>query len=254
MKIKKYEINFEEIDKKLNKYKETKLNEHLLKRLREDLIIKWTYNSNAIEGNTFTLMETKVLLEDGITVGGKTMREHLEIIGYAEAIYYLEEIIKDDTELSEKEIRNIHSLVTKGIENINPGQYRTVPVYISGAKHILPQPYMILPEMEKLMLWYRNEANELHLIERATILHGEFVKIHPFLDGNGRTSRLLLNFELMKNGYPPIIIEKSERAIYFESLEKGSLTGDWTDFIQFVAKKCEERIDFINSFKEKETK
>ena len=113
---------------------------------------------------------------------------------------------------------------------------------------------MILPEIEKLMLWYRNEANELHPIERATILHGEFVKIHPFLDGNGRTSRLLLNFELMKNGYPPIIIEKSERAIYFESLEKGSLTGDWTDFIQFVAKKCEERIDFINSFKEKETK
>jgi len=228
--------------------------EHLLKQLREDLIIKWTYNSNAIEGSTFTLMETKVLLEDGITVGGKTMREHLEIIGHAEAIYYLEEIIKDDTELSEKEIRNIHSLVTKGIENINPGQYRIVPVYISGAEHIPPQPYMILPEMEKLILWYRNEANELHPIERATILHGEFVKIHPFLDGNGRTSRLLLNFELMKNGYPPIIIEKSERAIYFESLEKGSLTGDWTDFIQFVAKKCEERIDFINSFKEKETK
>jgi len=163
-------------------------------------------------------------------------------------------LLKDDTELSEKEIRNIHSLITKGIENINPGQYRTVPVYISGAEHIPPQPYIIFPEMEKLMLWYRNEANELHPIERATILHGEFVKIHPFLDGNGRTSRLLLNFELMKNGYPPIIIEKSERAIYFESLEKGSLTGDWTDFIQFVAKKCEERIDFINSFKEKETK
>ena len=242
MKIKKYEINFEEIDKKLNKYKKIKLNEHLLKQLRKDLIIKWTYNSNAIEGSTFTLMETKVLLEDGITVGGKTMREHLEIIGHAEAIYYLEEIIKDNTELSEKEIRNIHSLITKGIENI------------SGAEHIPPQPYMILPEIEKLMLWYRNEANELHPIERATILHGEFVKIHPFLDGNGRTSRLLLNFELMKNSYPPIIIEKSERTIYFESLEKGSLTGDWTDFIKFVAKKCEERIDFINSFKEKETK
>ena len=93
-------------------------------------------------------METKVLLEDGITVGGKTMREHLEIIGHAEAIYYLEEIIKDDTELSEKEIRNIHSLITKGIKNINPGQYRTVPVYISGAENIPPQPYMILPEME----------------------------------------------------------------------------------------------------------
>ena len=142
MKIKKYEINFEEIDKKLNKYKETKLNEHLLKQLREDLIIKWTYNSNAIEGSTFTLMETKVLLEDGITVGGKTMREHLEIIGHAEAIYYLEEITKDDTELSEKEIRNIHSLITKGIEKYksrtvsnSPSLYKRCRAYSTTALH-----------------------------------------------------------------------------------------------------------------------
>lgn len=102
------------------------------------------------------------------------------------------------------------------------------------------------------MNWYKNEAVNLHPIERATILHGEFVKIHPFLDGNGRISRLLLNFELMRNNYPPIIIEKEERFIYYDVLEKGLLTGDWNEFIKFVVKKCEERIDFPNSFKEKE--
>lgn len=247
----KSKINFDNIDKKLNKYKDVKLNDVLLKQLREDLIIKWTYNSNAIEGSTFTLAETKVLLEDGITVGGKTMKEHFEIIGHAEAIYYVEDIVKNNIKLSEQEIKNIHSLVTKGIENINPGQYRTVPVFISGAEHIPPQPYMINPEMEKLMLWYKN-SNDLHPIEKSSILHGEFVKIHPFLDGNGRTARLLLNFELMKNHYPPIIIEKNERNIYYETLEKGSLTKDWTEFIKFVKEKCEKRIDFLNSFKEME--
>ncbi len=247
----KSKINFDNIDKKLNKYKDVKLNDVLLKQLREDLIIKWTYNSNAIEGSTFTLAETKVLLEDGITVGGKTMKEHFEIIGHAEAIYYVEDIVKNNIKLSEQEIKNIHSLVTKGIENINPGQYRTVPVFISGAEHIPPQPYMINPEMEKLMLWYKN-SNDLHPIEKSSILHGEFVKIHPFLDGNGRTARLLLNFELMKNHYLPIIIEKNERNIYYETLEKGSLTKDWTEFIKFVKEKCEKRIDFLNSFKEME--
>lgn len=249
--MEKSKINFEDIDKKLNKYKDVKLNDILLKQLREDLIVKWTYNSNAIEGSTFSLAETKVLLEDGITVGGKTMKEHFEIIGHAEAVYYVEDIVKNNIELSEREIKNIHSLVTKGIENINPGQYRTVPVYISGAEHTPPQPYMINPEMEKLMLWYE-KTNNLHPIEKAAILHGEFVKTHPFLDGNGRTARLLLNLELMKNNYPPIIIEKTDRSIYYDTLEKGSLTGDWSEFKKFVKEKCEKRIDFINSFKEQE--
>lgn len=250
--MEKSKINFQDIDKKLNNYKDIKLNSVLLKQLREDLVIKWTYNSNAIEGSTFTLAETKVLLEDGITVGGKTMKEHLEIIGHAEAIYYVEDIIKNNIELSEREIKSIHSLVTKNIEDTNPGQYRKVPVFISGANHIPPQPYMVNPEMERLILWYRYESVNLHPIEKAAILHGEFVKIHPFLDGNGRTARLLLNFELMKNSYPPIIIEKSDRSIYYDTLEKGSLTGDWSSFIEFVKEKCEKRIDFINSFKEQE--
>lgn len=247
----KEKINFEIIDKKLNKYKDVKLNQTLLKQLREDLVLKWTYNSNAIEGSTFSLAETKVLLEDGITVGGKSMKEHLEVIGHSEAIYYVEDLVKNNTKLSEREIKNIHSLVTKGIENINSGQYRTVPVYISGAEHIPPQPYMVRPEMEKLMSWYEKN-NELHPIEKASILHGEFVKTHPFVDGNGRTARLLLNLELMKNGYPPIIITKEDRTKYYSTLEKGSLNGDWSEFTKFVKEKCEQRIEFINSFKEQE--
>lgn len=241
-------MDFKELDEKLKKYNKIKLNSTFLKQLREDLIIKWTYNSNAIEGNTFNLIETKVLLEDGITIGGKSLKEHLEIIGHAEAIYYVEELIINKANLTEKEIKIIHSLVTKGIENVKSGQYRDIPVFIQGAKHIPPQPFLVSPQMESLLKWY-SEEKDMHPIEKASILHGEFVKIHPFIDGNGRTARLLLNFELMKNEYPPIIIEKEDRYKYYESLEKGSISGKWKEFIEFVRNKCEERIDFINSFK-----
>ncbi len=245
-------MKFIDIDEKLKKYSEVKLSKELLSDLREDLIIKWTYNSNAIEGNTIDLYQTKVLLEDGITIGGKTMKEHLEIINHAEAIKYIEEILNKKESINEYEIKNIHALVTKGIEDIDPGKYRETQVLIGGANFIPVAPYLVKEKMEELVLWYKE--NKLHPIEKASILHGEFAKIHPFKDGNGRTARLLLNFELMKNGYPPIIINKEEREKYYKVLDTGSVTGDWEDFTKFIAVKVDERIEYINKFKEEEIK
>ena len=254
METKKSTINFDSIDVENNKYKEVKLNELLSKQLKKDLNIKWTYNSTGIEGNSYTLNQTRILLAEGITIGGKRLVEHLEIIGHSEAIEYLEDIIENNVELTEREIKNIHSLVTKDIENVNSGAYRNNAVYISGSKHIPPQPYLVSEKMEELMLWYNNESKNIHPIETAAILHGEFVSIHPFIDGNGRTARLLLNFELMKNNYPAIIIEIEEREKYFDALEVGNLSGNWDKFTEFVREKCEERIDYMNEFKISELK
>lgn len=207
----------------------------LANSLHEKLIVEWTYNSNAIEGNTLTLSETKVVLE-GITIGGKSMVEHLETINHREAILFVEELISNKEPLSEWNIKNIHALILKEIDNNNAGKYRTENVVISGAKHIPPKYYHVGDMMQKLITEYKNEWNDYHPVVRATLLHGEFVKIHPFIDGNGRTSRLLLNFELMKKGYTPIIIKNEDRAKYYDVLDLAHTTMNYEPFIQLVSK------------------
>lgn len=202
--------------------------------LHEKLVVEWTYNSNAIEGNTLTMSETKVVLE-GITVGGKSMVEHLEIINHRDAILFIEDLVSDKEALSEWNIKNIHALVLKGIDNQNAGKYRTENVVISGAKHTSPKHYEISQLMQKLVAEYHNEWLGYHPVVRATLLHGEFVKIHPFIDENGRISRLLLNFELMKAGYTPIIIKNKNRAQYYEALDLAHTTMDYGPFIKLVA-------------------
>jgi len=202
--------------------------------LHEKLIIEWTYNSNAIEGNTLTLSETKVVLE-GITIGGKSVVEHLEAINHREAILFLEELIGNNEPLSEWNIKSIHGLILKEIDNLNAGRYRRENVVIGGATHIPPKYYEIDALMQNLILEYKEEWQLLHPVVRATLLHGEFVKIHPFIDGNGRASRLLLNFELMKNGYTPIVIKKDNRAQYYEVLDYAHTTMDYQPFLTFVA-------------------
>lgn len=204
--------------------------------------MEWTYNSNAIEGNTLTLIETKVVLE-GITVGGKSMREHLEVINHKEAILFLEDLVKENNELSEFDIKTIHSLVLKGIDNSNAGKYRTENVIISGATHKPPESILVPKQMEQLILRYNGWITQYHPLIIAALLHGEFVKIHPFIDGNGRTSRLLMNFEAIKNGYPPIIIKNEMRPQYYESLDKAHITGDYTDFIKLVVEAEERSLD-----------
>lgn len=207
----------------------------LTNSLHEKLIVEWTYNSNAIEGNTLTLSETKVVLE-GMTIGGKSMVEHLEAINHREAILFVEDLIADKEPLSEWNIKNIHALILREIDNANAGQYRNENVVISGAKHVPPKHFGIGDLMQKLMAEYKNEWKAFHPIVRATLIHGEFVKIHPFIDGNGRTSRLLLNFELLKNGYTPIIIKNKERARYYDVLDLAHTSMNYEPFIGLVSK------------------
>ncbi|TMV47385.1 Fic family protein [Paenibacillus mesophilus] len=215
---------------------------HTHRSIREHLIVYWTYHSNAIEGNTLTLSETKVALE-GITVGGKTIQEHLEAINHKEAILYVEEIVQRREPLSEWQIKNIHRLILKGIHDEYAGTYRRENVLISGARHVPPDALQIPLLMEQFASWIEREAPELHPVAGAAIIHSDFVKIHPFIDGNGRTAWLLLNFELMKNGFPPIVIEKEQRAEYYSALDEAHVTGDNSSFIKLVSNTLERTLD-----------
>jgi len=213
-----------------------------LKSLREKLLLEWTYNSNAIEGNTLTLKETKVVLE-GITVGGKTMREHLEVINHRDAILYVEEIVENNEPLTEWQIKNLHQLLLKGIEDEYAGTYRNQQVYISGAEHVPPEPFRLKEKMEELIAWHDGDAQSLHPVERAAMLHVIFVGIHPFIDGNGRTSRLLLNLELIKAGFPPIVIKAERKLAYYDALDKAHTTDEYNDFIQLVKVEVDQTLD-----------
>lgn len=218
------------------------LPEYTLKSIRENLLLEWTYNSNAIEGNTLTLMETKVVLE-GITIGGKTLREHLEVVNHKEAILYIEDIVQSKEPFTEWQIKNIHRLILKAINDIYAGNYRNQQVMIAGAKHMPPEPFLIKEQMETFIKWYNSEAQKLHPIERAAMIHIIFVGIHPFIDGNGRTSRLLLNLELMKSGYPPIVIRAKNRVSYYNALDKAHTTGDNKDFFEIVKNEVNKTLD-----------
>jgi len=236
-------INFDEIDNKLklvDSYRPFK--KTILNQLKEKLDVEWTYNSNAIEGNTLTMSETKVVLENGITIKGKPLKDHLETINHKEAIDFVEELVREDKPLTEFNIKSIHSLILNKIDSKNAGIYRIENVFISGAKHIPPNYLEVPQEMQKLIVSY-NKWNSLHPVIRACFLHGEFVKIHPFIDGNGRTARLLLNFELIKNGYPPIIIKNECRAEYYEALDKAHTTNDYSLFINIVMDLLNESLD-----------
>ena len=205
-----------------------------LRTLKEAINLEWTYNSNGIEGNTLTLRETQVVLE-GITVGGKTLKEHLEAINHEKAILYLDDLVKEKNPITEWNIKNIHRLVLKDIDDKNVGRYRTENVMIKGAVHV-PPDYLKVPElMEKLIVNYHSWSS-YHPIIRAALLHGELVKIHPFVDGNGRTSRLLMNLDLMNHGFNPVIIKKEDRLKYYEALDKAHTTGNYTDFIKLITK------------------
>ena len=233
---------FKEIDKKFDKLNSKRpLSKEAIEFLQDVVNLEWTYNSNGIEGNTLTLKETKVVLE-GITIGGKSIREHLEAINHKNAIEYLESLLNEKDRISEWNIKELHQLILKGIDNKNAGKYRNNNVFISGAKHIPPE-YIKVPElMEKLIINYNN-WNKYHPIIRAALLHGELVKIHPFIDGNGRTARLIMNMDLMKNGYVPVIIKKEDRLKYYEALDKAHTTKDYTDFIKLVADEENEMLD-----------
>lgn len=205
---------------------------HTLRSLHEQLIVEWTYNSNAIEGNTLTLKETKVVLE-GITIGGKLMREHFEAINHREAIEYVEAVVTKEEPFNEHLIKSMHQLVLKNIDNDNAGSYRRQNVVIAGAEHIPPDHIKVSDDMRDLVVWY--ESCQDHPIAKAARLHADFVKIHPFIDGNGRTARLLTNFELLRSTYLPIVIQASDRLSYYDALDHAHTTNDYQPFIELVA-------------------
>lgn len=207
-----------------------------VKTLRDDMVLRYTYHSNAIEGNTLTLMETKVVLEDGLTVGGKSMREHLEAINHREAIGFLEAVSREHAPLSERLIKDLHQLVLKGIDNDNAGKYRQQNVLISGAGFQPPNFLHVQEHMEAFIQWHTNESPKLHPVERAARVHADFVNIHPFIDGNGRTARLLMNLALLQAGFPIAIVPVEERSNYYANLDMAAVRGN---YLPFTRQLCE---------------
>lgn len=218
------------------------LNPYIVKNLHEDLVLRWTYHSNAIEGNTLTLKETKVALE-GITIGGKTLREHFEAINHKDAILFMEDLAQKEDKLSEYSIKQIHSLILKNIDDENKGKYRTTNVIISGAEHKPPQSFEVQSKMQEFIKKYNENITKLHPIELASFVHIEFVKIHPFIDGNARTSRLLMNLELIKAGFPPVVIELEDRLEYYKALDIAHTENDYKPFLELMKKVVEKSFE-----------
>ncbi len=192
------------------------LTEGEVERLTEEFVVEYTYNSNAIEGNTLTLRETDMVFR-GLTIDQKPLKDHMEAVGHKEAFYFVQDLVKEQMPLSESVIKQIHYLVLADKKD-DHGVYRRVPVRIMGAKHEPVQPYLIQPEMEQLLESYGKSTE--HIIPRLARFHIEFEGIHPFIDGNGRTGRLLVNLELMKAGYPPIDIKFTDQLAYYNAFDE----------------------------------
>lgn len=203
--------------------------------IREALRVEFLYESNRIEGNTLTLRETQLVIREGMTISGKSMREHLEAINHQEAILWVEEVVSQQVPFSETVLKQIHGLVLHGIDRDNAGRYRTVPVLIAGSTHVPPQPWQLQPLMEQYFAFYEAEKARLHPVALAAAMHEKLVSIHPFVDGNGRTARLIMNLLLLQHGYPLAIIGGGyeSRMAYYDALEQAG--NDPATFEQFIA-------------------
>ncbi len=210
-----------------------------VERLTEEFIVEYTYNSNAIEGNTLTLRETDMVLR-GLTIDRKPLKDHMEAVGHKEAFEFVQDLVENQVPLSESIIRQIHYLVLAD-KREDRGVYRRVPVRIMGAKHEPVQPYLIQPKMEQLLESYRN--NTEHIITKLARFHIEFEGIHPFIDGNGRTGRLLVNLELMKAGYPPIDIKFTDREGYYNAFDEYHVKHNLKTMEKLFAKYVNVRLD-----------
>ena len=208
-------------------------------RLNEEFIVEYIYNSNAIEGNTLTLRETDLVLR-GLTIDQKPLKDHMEAVGHKEAFEYVSELVKDNVPISENVIKQIHFLVLADKKD-DRGVYRRVPVRIMGAQHEPVQPYLIEPKMEQLLRDFK-ESSE-HIVTKLARFHIEFEGIHPFIDGNGRTGRLLVNLELMKAGYPPIDIKFTDRITYYNAFDEYHVKHNLSAMETLFARYVEARLD-----------
>ena len=207
----------------------------VVSQIREDMRVRFTYHSNAIEGNTLTMSETKAVLEDGITIGGKSLKEHLEAVGHSHAIDYMEALVQKDEALTERTLKGIHNLILRNIDGANAGTFRRMNVLISGAGHIPPPAERVLEKMEAFFQWYGAVRDTLYPVEFAARVHADFVNIHPFKDGNGRTARLIMNFELMRAGFPTVIVPVDARPDYYRNLDIAVAQGDYLPFVMQIA-------------------
>ncbi len=212
-----------------------------VKRLQEAFMVEFTYNSNAIEGNTLTLKETAMVLE-GMTIDQKPLKDHLEAVGHRDAYIYIEDIAKQELPLSEMVIKNIHSLVLMN-QPEDKGIYRRIPVRIVGAYTEPVQPYLIEPKITELLANNEQRKESMGLIERIARFHLEFEGIHPFIDGNGRTGRLIMNLDLIRNGYPPINVKFTDRKKYYDAFDAYYRDSNADAMIDLIAGYVSERLD-----------
>jgi Fic family protein/DNA-binding XRE family transcriptional regulator len=206
-------------------------------RIAQALELEYTFESNRIEGNTLTLRETDLVLNEGLTISGKSMREHLEVLNHQEAIYYIKEFVQKKSSINERELLVIHNLILRGIMPEYAGKYRDIQVMIKGSAHMPPQPFLVSKQMEELFIWFNSSKLILHPIVLAAEFHERLVTIHPFVDGNGRTSRLLMNLILLSNGYVIANIkgDYETRMNYYNTLEESQTTDSKNSFFQFIA-------------------
>lgn len=233
---------FELIDRKLASLSALRpLTAGEVERLREEFIIDYTYNSNAIEGNTLTLKETAMALE-GMTVDRKPLKDHMEAVGHRDAFAYVTDIAEKEIPLSESVIKNIHALVLMDRPQ-DRGVYRRIPVRIMGAYTEPAAPYLIAEKMEALLRADGERRKTMGAIERIARFHLEFEGIHPFIDGNGRTGRLVMNLDLIRNGYPPINVKFTDRARYYDAFDAYYRDGSAKEMTELIAQYVNERLD-----------
>jgi Fic family protein len=219
----------------------------VLFKIKEALSIEWTYNSNSIEGNTLTLRETQLVLQEGITIKGKSLKEHLEIKNHEKAIHYLFDLVNEKEPLLSSDLLSLHQIVMNLIEEEFAGRFRTGGVRIIGANFIPPNASKVSNMMEDLFEFVNSNPLQLNAIELATVFHHKMVWIHPFNDGNGRTVRLAMNLLLMKEKFPPAIILKTDRKKYYEALNQANM-GNYHKLIMLMCQAVERSLNiYLNA-------
>ena len=234
----------DELNKEISFYKTQDKN--LLNKLKDFYRVSSVYSTNAIEGNTLTESETKVIIENGITIGGKTVKEHLEAINSAKAYDFIYTLL-NSSKITENDILQIHKLVLSGIDDENAGKYRQEVVFISGTEYT-PPPYKKVPELMKAFTEKLDKQGNEHPIIKAADMHAEFESIHPFIDGNGRTGRFITSLQLIKNTYPPFIVYPITRLDYINSLRAYNIKNDITKIRNFIVDNIYETIKALKRF------
>jgi Fic family protein len=250
--LKKILIDIDVLKKKVNSIRP--FDKTQIRKLEEYYEINYTYDSNRIEGNTLTLQETALVVEKGMTIGGKSLREHLEAINHYEAIGYIKETISKKEFLNDWILKNIHLLILRGIDDRNAGKYREMEVRISGSKHIPPEFFRLPELMEKYFEHYDLNLKKYHPVVLAADMHQKLVEIHPFVDGNGRTARLVMNLILLQNGFTIANIsgELKNRLEYYKTLELCSIDNDFTPFRIFIANEVKKSLsEYLNVIERK---